>query len=234
MKRTISIAALCVFLAAHATVAESSGSNQPAGSSIGADGSGSRPSPAKRVSPPLLTKHHDIDALNNVIAMESDESRTALCICGKTLPVTVETQSITHDGTTFYLCSKDCTNMAGKLSKKDWDAATENWKAKFAAIKFLSNARMKEGREMATCLCDKIFEVGPRTLAVAENGMVVHCCSAACDAKFRAAAPEGRMQAELALLPAAKNETHPSVEVIYRGASGSWTAESTSPGSEDK
>ena len=36
------------------------------------------------------------------------------------------------------------------------------------------------------------------------------------------------MQAELAMLPAAKNETHPCVEGIYRGT-GVLTAESTSP-----
>jgi YHS domain-containing protein len=166
--------------------------------------------------------------------MESDGSRTALCICGKTLPVTIDTKSITHDGTAYYLCSTDCANLVGKLSEKDWDAATSDWKTKFAAIKFLSNARMKEGREMATCLCDKVFEVNARTLAVAENGLVVHCCSAACDERFRAAAPEARMEAELALLPAAKSETHPSVEVIYRGAGGSWTTKSTSLGSEGK
>jgi YHS domain-containing protein len=234
MKQAISIAALCVFLAACATMAESTGNNPPTGSSIGAGGSGSNSSPAKRVSAPLLKKPHSIDALNNVVTMESDESRTALCICGKTLPVTADTQSITRDGTAFYLCSTDCANMAGKLPAKDWDAATADWKGKFTATKFLSNARMKEGREVATCLCDKIFEVNSRTRAVAENGLVVHCCSAACDEKFRAATPEGRMEAELALLPAAKNETHPSVEVIYRGTGGSWTTKSTSPGSEGK
>jgi hypothetical protein len=64
--------------------------------------------------------------------------------------------------------------------------------------------------------------------------MVMHCCSAICDSTFRAAAPAGRMQAELAMLPAAKNEARPSVEVIYRGVDGSWTAESTLPGSQGK
>ena len=234
MKQTISIAAFCVFLTACVTVADAAGNNQPAGSSIEAGGSGLRPSPAKTATPPRLMKPHNIDALNNVVTMALDGSRTALCICGKTLAVTAGTQSISHDGTAFYLCSTDCANMAGKRSERDWDAAVADWRAMFAATKFLSNARMMKGREMATCLCGKIFEVDSRTPAVAENGLVVHCCSAACDAKFRAAAPEGRMQAELAVLPAAKGETHPSVEVIYRGAAGSWTAEASFPGSEGK
>jgi hypothetical protein len=234
MKQVLSIAALCVFLAACTTMAKSTGNNQPVGAGDGAGTTGSSPFPARRVHAPILKKPHNIDALNNVVALESDGSRTALCICGKTLPVTADTRSIVHDGTVFYLCSTECTDRAGKLSEKDWDAATAGWKARFAATKFLSNARMKEGREMATCLCGKVFEVNSRTLAVAENGLVVHCCSAACDAKFRGAAPDSRMQAELAMLPAAKNETHPSVEVIYRGTGGSWTAESTSLGSEGK
>jgi ribosomal protein L24E len=234
MKLTISIATLCVFLAACTVTAASTGNDQPTGSSAGAGRSGLSASPAKKVSAPLLKKPHHIDALNNVVTMEPDGSRTALCICGKILPVTVDTQSVKHDGTTFYLCSTGCTIMAAKLSENDWAAATVDWKTRFSATKLLSNAGMKEGREMATCPCRKIFDVNSRTLAVAENGMVVHCCSAACDSTFRAAAPAGRMQAELAMLPAAKNETHPSVEVIYRGADGSWTAESTSPGSEGK
>jgi ribosomal protein L24E len=179
----------------------------------------------------MMIKPHKIDALNNVVSMESEGSRTALCLCGKTLPVMADTPSVTQDGTTFYLCSADCVKMASKALEKDWKSATENWRARFATIKFLSNARMKEGREMATCLCGRVFEVNSRTLAVAENGLVVHCCSAACDKQFRAAPSEGRMQAELALLPAAKSEPHPSVEVIYRGPGESWTAEAASPGS---
>ena len=45
---------------------------------------------------------------------------------------------------------------------------------------------------------------------------------------------EGRSETEFALLPAAKNEIHPSVDVIYRGAGGSGTAVSTVSGSEGR
>lgn len=234
MKQVISIAMVLVLLAAGAAVAGSMNSTQAAASGVNAGGGGSSPSPVKRIGATLQRKPHGIDALNNVVTMEPGGSRTALCLCGKTLPVTAGTPSITHDGTMFFLCSTECTTLGERLPEKDWAAVTESWQAKFSATKFPSNAGMREGREMATCLCGKVFEVNSRTLAVAENGLVLHFCGAVCDANARAAAPEGRLQAQLAVLPAAANEPHPSVEVIYRGTDGSWTAASTSVGSEGK
>jgi ribosomal protein L24E len=224
MKQIISISVLALLLAARVSTASVQTGVPPPETKAAVAAPGGPG--VRHESVPLAKKSHRVDALNNVVAMDEDGSRSALCVCGRTFRVTGETATTNSGGTTLYLCSDKCAELARK-GGPDWDAAVTSWQKAFSSAKLLTNAHMKKGREIARCTCGKVFDVNWKTLAVAENGLVVHFCSAACDRRFQAEGQDERIQTELAMIPAAKAEPYPSVEVIYHGAGGTWTAGNT-------
>jgi ribosomal protein L24E len=191
-------------------------------------------SPGTSHRPSLSENPHRIDALNNVVTTNVDTSRIALCLCGKEFNVTAGTPIVEYSGTNLFLSSQECMDKFGASNDEEQAASYDQWKKQFSSQKLLSNARMERGHEMATCCCGKTFEVNSRTLAVVENGLVVHFCSKACSARMRATPPADRLRAEFAMLKAARNETEPSAEVIYHGPGRTWTARATAAASAGK
>ena len=160
--------------------------------------------------PNLSMKPGRMPVLNNIVSMDAQGVRQALCPCGRCFTVGPEPQSITSNGTIVYVCSDRYASEpeAGpRESIAPWDRI-------FSTRKLYTNVRMKRGSETATCPCGKTFVVVNRSRALVDNGLIVFFCADECRSRFRTMKPEERMAAELRLLPPVR-PTQPSVELTY-------------------
>jgi ribosomal protein L24E len=177
-----------------------------AASSIAAADSVGQPGPH----PNLSMKPGRLPALNNVVSMDAQGVRQALCPCGRRFTVASEPRSIVHNGTTVYVCSDRCAGepMAGSSE------SISRWNRILSTSRLNTNVRMKRGFETATCPCGKAFVVVNRRRALVDNGLVVFFCSEECRSGFRTMRPEERTAAELCMLPPIQ-AAHPIVELTY-------------------
>ncbi len=148
---------------------------------------------------PTMTSDH----LNNVIAMDASTSRTALCACGAEFKVTDKSPTIMRGDETDYCCTPGCHDMFMSASKEAQDKMmSEYWASKFPFDKMATNATMKDGKKMATCLCGKPVEVTDNTPKVTENGVTMYLCSEACSTMLHGMTAKDRMDKEVAMMKA--------------------------------
>jgi hypothetical protein len=160
--------------------------------------------------PNLSMKPGSLPVLNNIVSMDAQGVRQALCSCGRCFTAGPEAQSITSNGTVVYVCSDRCAAEPEAGPRE----SIARWDRIFSARKLFTNVRMQRGFETATCPCGKTFVVVNHSRALVDNGLIVFFCAEACRSRFRTMNPEERMAAELRLLPTVR-PTQPSVELTY-------------------
>lgn len=133
--------------------------------------------------------------LNNVIKMDADGKRTALCCCGAEFTVTSNAPTVERPPTTFYMCGEGCKEMTLKASKEEEAKTMAAWNAKYSTYTLASNTKT-----WAKCGCGKEFDVTPTSLVVSENGMKIYCCSEACHTAFKLKSADDRQSAQLSAL----------------------------------
>jgi hypothetical protein len=143
--------------------------------------------------------------LNNVIRMDADGNRTALCCCGAEFKVTENAPIMDHDGTHFYMCGDGCKQMAMKATKTENAKTMKAWKEKYRTITLKDNTFVRDGNTWANCPCGKEFEVTKTTPMVRENGVKLYCHNQDCYDQVVAMSQDNRLQKEMALVkPAAE------------------------------
>ena len=140
--------------------------------------------------------------LNNVVKMDADGHRTALCCCRAEFTVTDKAPIMDHAGTTFYMCGEGCKEMAMKATPEQTAVTMADWHEKYATFALPTNTFVKDGRLWAKCACGKEFELTDQSLAVIENGHASYCCSKACHEGFVKLSAAERLQREMAILEA--------------------------------
>ncbi len=145
------------------------------------------------------------ERLNNVIQLDTDGHRTALCGCGKQFEVTANSPAVQHGNETIYCCGDACHSSFAGMPAADQDKLISDLNSKLPAENLISNAIEKDGKTVATCLCGKEFEVTDRTPEVTENGVTLDLCGEACAAGLHKMSAEDRLEAELNLVASKEN-----------------------------
>ncbi len=141
-----------------------------------------------------------VGPVNNVVKMDTDGHRTALCCCKMEVPVTDKSPTLDHDGTTFYMCSEACKNMAMKASKEEMGKMMADWHEKYATYVLPTNTFVKDGKLLAKCGCGKEFELTDESPRVIENGHATYLCSQACYEGFTKMSAADRLEREMAIV----------------------------------
>lgn len=140
--------------------------------------------------------------LNNVITMDAAGARTARCMCGKEFQVSKDSPTVMRGEGTYYCCSTGCHEMYMKSDKVAQTKIFTDFWPTYPYDKMATNTMMKDGKNMATCLCGKEFEVIKTTPKVTENGMTMYLCSDACNTALHGMSATDRMGKEVAILKA--------------------------------
>ncbi len=122
--------------------------------------------------------------LNNVTKVGPDGKRTALCRCGHEFAVSEKSPSMSHDGTTFFMCGEACRAAATAATPQEAAKTMAEWHAKFEKTPLATNAVAKGGRTTAVCGCGAVFPVTDQSPVIVENGMKLYCCGEACHEKL--------------------------------------------------
>jgi hypothetical protein len=160
--------------------------------------------------PNLSMKPGRLPILNNIVSMDEQGVKEALCPCGRRFIVRPESNSIDRNGTIVYVCTERCGSGVTTGSPE----SIMRWNRTLSATRLNTNVRMKQGFETATCPCGKTFVLVNRSRALADNGLIVFFCEENCRSRFRAMPPEQRMAAELHMLPPV-HSVQPSAELTY-------------------
>jgi hypothetical protein len=143
-----------------------------------------------------MTSEH----LNNVTKMDAKGDRTALCVCGQEFQVTDKSPMILRGDETDYCHNQACHDMFLQASKEAQDKMIADfWANTFPFDKMATNKFMKDGKEVATCLCGKSVDVNDKTPHVTENGVTLYLCSDACTTALHGLSAKMRMEKEMAL-----------------------------------
>jgi hypothetical protein len=138
--------------------------------------------------------------LNNVFKMDASGVRTARCMCGKEFQVSNDSPVIKRGDGEYYCCSKGCHDMYESANKGARDKMfKESWSS-YPMTGMATNAVMKDGKQMATCLCGKEVTVTDKTPNVTENGVKMYVCSDACKTALHGMAANDRLSKELAVV----------------------------------
>ncbi len=140
--------------------------------------------------------------LNNVVKMDADGHRKALCCCRAEFTVTDNAPTMDHAGTTFYMCGEGCKEMAMKATREQTAVMIADWHEKYATYPVPTNTFVSDGKLWAKCGCGKEFELKDQSLAIIENGHASYCCSEACHEGFMKLSAAERLQKEMAILKA--------------------------------
>lgn len=136
--------------------------------------------------------------LNNVVGVDADGNKTALCGCGMEFTVTDNSPSITADGMTVYACSEECASKLSGMDDRKRAGKIGELKTACEMHKNLAtNAAMMDGKLMADCPCGKHFEVTDHSPYVVENGVKMYVCGNACVAGFSTADKDKREKAQM-------------------------------------
>jgi hypothetical protein len=160
--------------------------------------------------PNLSMKPGRMPALNNVVSMDAQGVRQAICPCGQRFTVGPQPQSIAQSGTVLYLCSDGC---ARDLAARPAESLL-TWNRALSASRLNTNVRMKQGLETATCPCGNSHVLVGHRRAVVDNGLIVFFCNEECRARFAAMPADERMAAELRMLYPGR-AAQPVVELTY-------------------
>ena len=149
--------------------------------------------------------------LNNVIVMDASGTRSARCLCGKEFVVTKDSPTITRGEGIYYVHADGCRDMYMKSDKAAQTKMFSDYWKTYPMDKMANNTMMKDGKEMATCLCGKVFEVTKTSPKVTENGMTIYLCSDACTTALHGMAANDRTDKELAMLKTKEAPAAPAV-----------------------
>ena len=138
--------------------------------------------------------------LNNVVKMDMEGKRTALCCCGAEFTVTATAPTVEDAGTTYYMCGDGCREMYMKSSKEEQTKTHADWRVKYDQVSLATNTWMADDKKMAKCGCGAEFTVTETSPIVMENGMKSYCCGAGCHEHFMKMSANDRMSAELGML----------------------------------
>jgi len=141
-------------------------------------------------------KSHQHMPLNNVVKMDAEGKRTALCCCGYEFTVTPTAPTMDHEGTSFYMCGEGCKEMAMKATPEENAKTMAAWHEKYDALSMADNTHMKDGARMATCVCGAEFAVTENTPIVTENGVTMYLCGEGCAEHFSAMSADERLTPE--------------------------------------
>ena len=118
--------------------------------------------------------------LNNVVRVGADGKRTALCCCGHEFAVSDKSPTMSHDGTSFYMCGEACKAAAVAATPQETAKTMAGWRAKFDQTSFATNAVATGGKTTAVCSCGGVFAVTDQSPVIVENGVKLYCCGEAC------------------------------------------------------
>jgi hypothetical protein len=118
--------------------------------------------------------------LNNVVRVAADGKRTALCCCGHEFAVTDKSPTMSHDGTSFFMCGEACKAAALAATPQEAAKTMAEWRAKFDKAPLATNAVSAGGKTTAVCGCGAAFTVTDRSPVIVENGVKLYCCGDAC------------------------------------------------------
>lgn len=135
--------------------------------------------------------------LNNVVKIDDEGKRTALCGCGMEINVDDKTVFYKDDKLTFWACGDNCKNMMANATDEERTMMMGAWHTKFAAYELADNTFMKDDVLMAKCACGAEIVVDDKTLKVVENGMKVYCCGPGCHDMFTAMNDDKRLEVEI-------------------------------------
>jgi YHS domain-containing protein len=150
----------------------------------------------KIAAPATITSEH----LNNITKMDAQGNRTALCVCGQEFQVTDKSPMILRGDETDYCHNQECHDMFLKAPKEAQEKMIGDfWTSTFPFDKMATNKFMKDGKEVATCLCGKSVDVNDKTPRVTENGVTLYLCSDACQSSLHGMSAKMRMEKEMAV-----------------------------------
>jgi len=138
------------------------------------------PHPASATTATTHAERTGSTPLNNVVRVADDGKRTALCCCGHEFTVTDKSPTMSHDGTTFFMCGDACKAAAVAATPQESAKTLADWRAKFDQEPLPTNAVAKGGRTTAVCGCGKVFTVTEQSPVIVENGARLYCCGEAC------------------------------------------------------
>jgi len=142
------------------------------------------------------TKTAKFERLNNVVVMDADGQRTALCACGREFAVTNEPLAVKHDATTLYCCSPECHSQLEQTSATDRAERVAAYWAAFPYERTLNTATTTDGKTTARCFCGQSVDVTAASPKVLENGVTVYPCSEACETALHQMSAEKRLGIE--------------------------------------
>ena len=133
--------------------------------------------------------------LNNVVSMDADGNRTALCACGMKVAVNDRTPTTQLGNTAMYMCGEGCKTHFEKASADERQDKTTQWRDQVSRFSSASNARSVGDKQVYSC-CGKEQEIGSKTTSVTENGVTIHTCGPGCAAQFREMSATDRIKAQ--------------------------------------
>ena len=121
-------------------------------------------------------KHHKAQ---NIIKVDEEGNKTALCACGMEFAVTEKTGKLEKDGKTYYLCSDGCKAKVSKSASTMLPALDVKVMAKKADMGTLGNVHtVSESGEMtAKCACGMDVKVSDKTVKREHNGQTYYMCN---------------------------------------------------------
>jgi hypothetical protein len=158
------------------------------------DGQGAEATTASMEKPAATSM---MQPMNNVVKMEKDGKRTALCCCGHEFTVTENAPSMEHSGTLFYMCGEGCKEVAMKATAEENAKTMAAWHEKYDVMTLMSNTHEKDGKQMATCACGAEFTVSETSPRITENGVTMYLCGEGCKEMFTKKTADERMGAEM-------------------------------------
>ncbi len=122
----------------------------------------------------------------NVIKVDKDGNKIALCGCGQEVKVTSATAKVVDGDDTYYVCSDKCQQtFSQNLSKMKpaLQLKVEKAKAKAGTMGNVYHVG-EDGAMTAVCACGKDVKVSDKTVSRTWNGETYYLCSDGCAAQF--------------------------------------------------
>jgi hypothetical protein len=154
--------------------------------------------PAKKEAPSVPTTGNSVKApATNVVKMDKEGKKTALCCCLHEFSVSNTAPVVTNGATDFYMCGEGCAEVSKKATKEENEKSMAAWSTKYSTYTLASNATESEGKKVAKCVCGAEFTVTDKSLSYTENGVTIYLCGEGCSEKFKATSAADRQVAEI-------------------------------------
>lgn len=133
--------------------------------------------------------------LNNVVSMDAEGNRSALCACGMKVTVDDHTPKMQLGNATMYMCSEGCMAHFEKASADERQTMTTQWRDQVSRYAAVSNVYNVGGKQVYSC-CGKEQEVGSKTASVTENGVTIYTCGPGCASNIRGMSATDRIKTQ--------------------------------------